>query len=110
MSSCHHRGGGETRSNCSIICLIRSSRNLAIEAADHALASKWAEWRARQERVEAEALARIVEKEEALHEDEEDVEPGPLRLVQVEPQPKVRDEQHPDHSHRSHEEAQDEGD
>src|SRR6516225_7862743 len=84
----------------------RSSRNLAIEAGDHAFANKRAEWLASQERVEAEAFAGVVEKEEALHEDEEDVEPGPLGLVQVEPEPKMRNEQHPDHCRRSHEEAQ----
>ena len=44
------------------------------------------------QRIETELRSSIVEHEEPLHKDEKDVEPRPLGRVQVEAQPKVRDD------------------
>jgi hypothetical protein len=61
------------------------SRNFAVDAADHTFANERTEWCARKKSVEAEAPSGIIENEKPLHENEENVEPGPLARVPVEP-------------------------
>lgn len=68
------------------------SSNLAVEASEDAISRESTNWRTGKESIKAETLARIVENEEALHEDQKDVEPRPLIRVMVETEPEVRDE------------------
>jgi hypothetical protein len=81
---------------------LRPSSNPAIEPGQAPIAGKCTKWHAGNKPVQAEASARIVQDEEGLHEDEEDVEPGPFGWVQVETEPEVDYEQHADDAQWPH--------
>src|SRR5262245_65203388 len=87
-----------------------ASSDPAIEARGNPIAGERTKRGAREQRVKAEAPPGVVEHEESLHEDEEDVEPGPLVRIEVESEPEVRNEQHSDHPQRTHQEAENERD
>ena len=81
----------------------------AIKRGDRTLACERSERFSMQDRVEAEAAARVMHQEHGLGEHQEHILPWPLMGMLVEPQPKVGDEEDADGRHRAHGKTQDEG-
>src|SRR5713101_2708890 len=74
----------------------RTSGNPAIHMSEKAISCERTKRLARNHRIEAKRSPRIGDHKEALHENQEDVEPWPFLRLAVEAKPEVRCEEHAD--------------
>ena len=81
------------------------SGHSAIRPRESAVSCKRTERFAGNQRVEPETLSCIGDHEEALHENQEDVEPRPFFGLPLEAKPEVGGEKRADHAQRPHQEA-----